>query len=662
MEQDSSINPYMVLFCGNNEDGQAGIAYPEPAVATFEVMRKERVMAAALTHEQTFLVLSTGAVLSCGANENGELGRKGKRSKLENCSALDWATITQASAGKGFMCFVDRNKGMLTWGTNSHGQLGASNRDFSSKPRLLTCKERILLCACGSAHSVVLGASRSVYTFGLNDQRSQCGTGNVGSVTTPYKVPELTNRPIVKVSCGEHSSFAVTSGGNLYAWGANNSGQLGFGDTTVRRRPELVRALRAAGVGDVQAGGSHTVVLSRNGLVFTTGSNSHGQLGISTEMRMQTTFTVVDFFRDLSVETFACGKAHTIVVTKRKQVYGLGCNAQGQLSRQPDSSRSVLPEEAQNLIASQEATGGSILRVFSGPLSSGTVLTIEPGDYSSSSNSSPDAQDDFKVLLRLCEAYIASPTNAALVRLRELIGTVFSSSAAINAAAAVPYSARKSSSTRGGVDFAKVHVVYDRIVQTASEHVLSTLGRATLSLTEDLLRVPTDDVENISVFLVAMENPLLNAAVATEGNDRLPPSSFHIILQRLCTGILSLPKQHRVQLFSWLQLYESQHFVRVLKVFSGFLSFCLESTQTGLSPTPAVLVLDALNDTNAKSQRLPQHLMYCEAVTRRVDLQKAWQEWIASEMLGYFSTFTEFCVTVYSGYKNSVGASIFVFL
>jgi hypothetical protein len=52
--------------------------------------------------------------------------------------------------------------------------------------------------------------------------------------------------------------------------------------------------------------------------------------------------------------------------------------------------------------------------------------------------------------------------------------------------------------------------------------VLSTLGRATLLVTEQLKECIFDAGENLSVFLIVLENPLL-----------LRPDAFHVALQRV---------------------------------------------------------------------------------------------------------------------------------
>jgi len=69
-----------VLYCGDNNDGQAGIASGDPFLPHFtEVCGDgDELVACALSKSQLFLVLKSRSVISAGQNDNGELGREGK--------------------------------------------------------------------------------------------------------------------------------------------------------------------------------------------------------------------------------------------------------------------------------------------------------------------------------------------------------------------------------------------------------------------------------------------------------------------------------------------------------------------------------------------------------------------------------------------------------
>jgi len=82
------------------------------------------------------------------------------------------------------------------------------------------------------------------------------------------------------VSVGGAHFVALKTDGTLWAWGANQHGQLGDGTTTPRSVP--VQIGRDADWTNVAAGASHTLALKRDGTLWTWGWNLYGQLGIGT--------------------------------------------------------------------------------------------------------------------------------------------------------------------------------------------------------------------------------------------------------------------------------------------------------------------------------------------------------------------------------------------
>ncbi|EFC48725.1 predicted protein [Naegleria gruberi] len=78
-------------------------------------------------------------------------------------------------------------------------------------------------------------------------------------------------------------------------------------------------------------GSSHSLILSESGNLYTTGSNTYGQLGIA-PMITPTEFIMIDKTIVKSPIKFAeCGYFHTIAVTVENEIFGVGWNAVGEL-------------------------------------------------------------------------------------------------------------------------------------------------------------------------------------------------------------------------------------------------------------------------------------------------------------------------------------------
>ncbi|KAL7435015.1 hypothetical protein ACHAXM_004516 [Skeletonema potamos] len=84
-----------------------------------------------------------------------------------------------------------------------------------------------------------------------------------------------------KVVASQYYTIALDTNGNVWSTGSNSYGQLCLGDTTARDRFYQVAIPEASSkVVDIALGERHTLLLMENGQVFGCGWNTYGQLGI----------------------------------------------------------------------------------------------------------------------------------------------------------------------------------------------------------------------------------------------------------------------------------------------------------------------------------------------------------------------------------------------
>lgn len=71
---------------------------------------------------------------------------------------------------------------------------------------------------------------------------------------------------IIQVSCGNQHSMAVNEFGQLFSWGSNSVGQLGFKNESASFYPEpkLVKALATKHVIQIACGQYHTLALTNS--------------------------------------------------------------------------------------------------------------------------------------------------------------------------------------------------------------------------------------------------------------------------------------------------------------------------------------------------------------------------------------------------------------
>lgn len=147
----------------------------------------------------------------------------------------------------------------------------------------------------------------------------------------------------VGVAAGENFSLAVQreeDGDIIYAWGTNDKGQLGTGDTTVRKGISAISNFPPSGrtVKNIVAGNKHVLALLDNGDLYVWGDNSSGQLGITNPSPGQNYVTIPTKISNIAfggneVVSIAAGYNHSLAMDEDLTVYSWGSNSNGQLGR-----------------------------------------------------------------------------------------------------------------------------------------------------------------------------------------------------------------------------------------------------------------------------------------------------------------------------------------
>ncbi|KAL4640445.1 putative E3 ubiquitin-protein ligase HERC6 [Arapaima gigas] len=241
-------------------------------------------------------------------------------------AALVPAQVLQVACGEEHTLILSADGQVWTCGRNSVGQLGGKDRDPET-PALVKGLVGVVGVACGRDHSLAVCQSGKVFAWG-RDSEEQLGVKNSENhATKPREIsipvkPSVSKR-VVQVACGNHHSLALTIGGEVYSWGLNSHGQLGLGSEVSRQPvPSQIQSLVGVPVTQIAAGGDFSLVLSLSGLVYCCGANGAGQLGLSrVDEKDRFNVCVVPTLRALSVSSISCGEAHTAVLTKVRVCY-----------------------------------------------------------------------------------------------------------------------------------------------------------------------------------------------------------------------------------------------------------------------------------------------------------------------------------------------------
>uniref|UniRef100_A0A3P9PHI8 RCC1 and BTB domain containing protein 2 n=2 Tax=Poecilia reticulata TaxID=8081 RepID=A0A3P9PHI8_POERE len=255
-------------------------------------------------------------VFALGTNCSGCLGLGDLQSTIEprRIDILCGKKIVSLSYGTGPHVVIATADGeVFAWGHNGYSQLGNGTTNHGLTPALVSTNlisKRVTEVACGSHHTIALTSDGEVYAWGYNNS-GQVGSGSTANQPTPRRVSScLQNKVVVNIACGQLCSMAVLDNGEIYGWGYNCNGQLGLGNNGNQQTPCRIAALQGVNIVQVACGYAHTLALTDEGFVYAWGANSYGQLGTGNKSN-QALPILINTDKERMVEVAACHTSHT---------------------------------------------------------------------------------------------------------------------------------------------------------------------------------------------------------------------------------------------------------------------------------------------------------------------------------------------------------------
>ncbi|XP_030056338.1 RCC1 and BTB domain-containing protein 2 isoform X1 [Microcaecilia unicolor] len=321
---------------------------------------------------EVLYVTENDEVFVLGTNCSGCLGTGDIQSIIEprRLETLCGKQLTCVSFGNGPHIVVITTEGeVYSWGHNAYCQLGNGTTNPGLLPCLVTTNlvnKQATAVACGSHHSMVLTSDGEVYSWGYNNS-GQVGSGSTANQPVPRRVTSCLNKKyVISIACGQLSSTAVTDKGEVYVWGYSGNGQLGLGNSCNLQTPCKVMALQGVRVLRVVCGNAHTLVLTDEGVLYVWGANSYGQLGTGNKSNQSYPVPVI-INKERVMEIAACHSAHiSAAKTQSGQVYMWGqCRGQSV----------VLPH------LTHVTCTDDVFACFASPAVMWRLLSIEPDDH-----------------------------------------------------------------------------------------------------------------------------------------------------------------------------------------------------------------------------------------------------------------------------------------
>ena len=303
-----------------------------------------------------------GNLIGWGLNNNGQLGDETVLDKLTPTLIKEGTKFVEVSAGGLFSLALDEEGKLWGAGANGVGQLGDGTTVDKNTLVQITNSDgtKFTKISAGLTHSLAIDENGTLWTWGHNS-KGELGNGTTTNSVTPIKIGEGTK--VIEISAGNECSFAIDETGKLYAWGANEQSNLGSGDEETKLSPVLIEGDIVFKKVEASTGEGYTLAIDEAGNLYTWGANTYGQLGYNTAFAIDTNKNLWSFGANgngelgdgtqaltntpkqvlTNVTSVGASWNHTIMLTEDGSLKACGANENGELGS-GDVQASLVPK------------------------------------------------------------------------------------------------------------------------------------------------------------------------------------------------------------------------------------------------------------------------------------------------------------------------------
>lgn len=277
---------------------------------------------------------SDGTLWSWGRNTSGVLGLGDvvdRSSPVQIGTDTNWSKV---SSGRYSSAAIKTTGTLWVWGQNNYGQLGQGNGIVRSSPVQVgadTDWDDVKLSANGQ-HMVARKTNGTLWSWGRNNY-GQLGLNNATNRSSPVQIGSGTTWSTA-FSCANNAVLALTTSGNLWAWGQN----------TLTRGILARASIQAANCSPVQiftdasnwsaiSHCTHVTAQKTTGALFSWGINSQGRLGIGSVVGFASASSPCAIGSDTNWSSFSNGQAHVMAIRTTGSLWAWGSNSNGKLGK-----------------------------------------------------------------------------------------------------------------------------------------------------------------------------------------------------------------------------------------------------------------------------------------------------------------------------------------
>lgn len=273
-----------------------------------------------------------GKVWGWGSNISGQLGNN-STSAVSTPVSICGANKTFCEVTQGFnhSLGIDKNGRVWAWGLATGGALGnnSTTPQRNTPVSILGANKTFCKIAAGNNNSAAIDFRGQVWTWGSNTAGA-LGDNSITSRLTPVAISGAL-KTFCDITFGNNYMLAIDFRGTLWAWGINNSNNLGDGTTTSRLTPIKVSGACKTFC-RITAGNATSMALDLRGRGWSWGA---GPSGVSAQDGAGTLVTPTSIKG--AAKTFCqieIGAQNGFALDYRGKIWTWGSNIYGELGRQ----------------------------------------------------------------------------------------------------------------------------------------------------------------------------------------------------------------------------------------------------------------------------------------------------------------------------------------
>ena len=238
---------------------------------------------------------------------------------------------------------------LFAWGCGTSGQLGIlTTPNIQASPTQVPGTQWTDGCV-GVNQSYARKPDGTLWSWGFSDF-GQLGDNTIIHRSSPVQVPGTIWND-VKSGPNRRSVWARRTNGTLWAWGRNESGELGLNDLINRSSPTQIPGTAWS---DISSGGSHVLARKTDGTLWVWGFNCQGNLGINDETHRSSPVQVPG----TSWNDVSAGFSHSLARKTDGTLWSWGYNNAGRLGDNTIISKSS-PVQVPGTAWNDISTGGA---------------------------------------------------------------------------------------------------------------------------------------------------------------------------------------------------------------------------------------------------------------------------------------------------------------